>query len=453
MRYKGLAAAAVMLASVGIAGCGAGDDGSSSSGDSGSSTRGKTIKVLMVNNPQMVDIQKLTADNFTKDTGIKVQFKVLPENDLRDTVTQDVSNGAGQYDAVTTSNYEIPFYSKNGWLASLDDYVAKDTEFDQGDILKPMADAQKGEDGKLYGQPFYGESSMLMYRKDLFKKAGITVPDQPTWQQVADWAQKLDTSKTSGICLRGLPGWGEVWAPLNTVVNTFGGTWFDEGWNTKVTDPAFKEAVNFYVDLVKKYGEKGAAQSGFTECLNNLSQGKSAMWYDATSAAGSLEDAKESPNAGKFGYAKAPVNKTKTSGWLYSWSWGIEETTKNKDAAWEFVSWASSKKYEELVGSKLGWSRVPAGKRTSTYENADYQDSAKAFYKITEEAIQTADPANPGTQKRPYAGIQFLGIPEWTSLGTDASREISSAIAGRQSVDAAITKIKPLADKVGADNK
>ena len=435
------AATAAVAALAALTGCGAGGGGG---GDA------KTVRVLMVNNPQMVDLQKLTKDNFTKETGIKVDFKVLPENDVRDTIAQDVANGAGQYDVVTISNFEVPFYAKNGWLTSMSDYAAKDAAFDQGDILKPMTASLKGPDGKLYGEPFYGESSMLMYRKDVLREKGLTMPERPTWSQVAAIAAKVDGARSGmkGICLRGQPGWGEVFAPLTTVVNTFGGTWFTKDWQAKVNAPEFTAATKFYVDLVRKHGEVGAPQAGFTECLNNMSQGKVAMWYDATSAAGLLEDKSQSKVAGKVGYAYAPVNRTKASGWLYTWAWGIEKTTKTPDNAWKFVSWASSKKYQRLVGEKLGWGKAPDGTRTSLYANPQYQRAASSFYKTVLGSISSADPVNPGVQPRPTLGIQFVDIPEFTKLGTDVSQGISSAIAGRTSVKSALDRGQQMAAKV-----
>ncbi|GAB3415925.1 sugar ABC transporter substrate-binding protein [Flindersiella endophytica] len=434
--------AALTVAMAGLSACytGAGGRG----GDE------RAIRVLMVNNPQMVDLQKLTAEHFTKETGITVDFTVLPENDLRDKASQEFSSQARQYDVATLSNFEIPFYSKNGWLVPLTDYAGNDKTFDQADILKPMSESLTGPDGELYGQPFYGESSFLMYRKDVLAEKGVSMPDNPTWQQVADVAAKVDRAQPGmrGICLRGLPGWGEVLAPLTTVVNTYGGAWFDKQWKAGATSPQFSQAVTFYVDLVRKHGEAGASQSGFTECLNNFEQGKVAMWYDATSAAGTLEGP-GSPVAGKVGYAQAPVVKTKSAGWLYAWSWAIEKSSEKQDDAWKFVSWASSKQYEALVGEQLGWARVPAGKRASTYQNPDYLKSASAFAKPTLEAIQNADPVNPGTQPRPTVGIQFVDIPEFTDFGTKSSQAISSAIAGRLSVEAALRQSQELAQEVG----
>ena len=438
-----LAAAGTLLTPL-LSGCWVGAGGAGSGGDS--------INVLMVNNPQMVELQKLTATHFTKETGIKVNFTVLPENDVRDKISQDFANQAGQYDVATLSNYEIPIYARNGWLRPMDGYVAKDPSYDEKDVLAPMRASLTGDDGKLYGQPFYGESSFLMYRKDVFAAKGLTMPAHPTWQQVAGLAAKADGARPGmrGICLRGLPGWGEMAAPLTTVVNTFGGTWFDKGWKARLDSPAFREATKFYVDLVRAHGESGAAQSGFAECLNDMTQGKVAMWYDATSAAGSLE-AKGSPVKGKLGYAPAPVERTTSSGWLYTWAWGIQHASHNPDKAWKFVSWASSKEYERLVGETSGWPNVPAGKRASTYDNADYRRSAAAFQEMTRQAIESSRPGAPGVPPRPAPGIQFVDIPEFTDLGTRVSQEISAAIAGRQSVDAALKKSQQLAEKISKE--
>src|ERR671921_570350 len=385
---------ALTLTSTGCAGWGGGAGGGGEN----------SINVLMVNNPQMVDLQQLTAEHFTAETGISVNYTVLPENDVRDKISQEFSSQAGQYDVATLSNFEIPIYARSEWIAPLDDYVEADAEFDQDDVLGPLTASLSGDDGRLYGEPFYGESSFLMYRKDVLDEAGIQMPANPTWQGVADIAARVDGIE---------PG----------------------------------TAVQFYVDLVREHGEVGAPQAGFTECLNNVVQGNAAMWYDATSAAGSLEAA-DSPVRGKMGYAPAPVVKTDSSGWLYAWSWGIQQASTKKDNAWKFISWASGKDYEKLVGTKLGWAKVPAGKRASTYSIPEYRKEAQAFGEPTRKAIENADPVNPGTQPRPALGIQFVDIPEFPGLGTEVSQDISSAIAGQITVDDALRRGQRLADDV-----
>ena len=440
-RKAALAATAAM--SLVLAGCGAG------AGGGGGSSDAKSINVLMVGNPQMVDIEKLTKDSFTKDTGIKVNYTILPENELRDKVTQDIATKAGQYDVATIGAYEVPIWSENGWLTDLDKYASQGS-FDKGDLIKPIVDSLSGTDGKLYALPFYGESSFLMYRKDVLKKKGITMPDKPTWDQVAKIAAQVDGAEPGmkGICLRGLPGWGEMFAPLTTVVNTFGGTWFEKDWTPQVNAQPFQDAVNFYVDLIKAHGEPGAAQAGFTECLNAMSQNKVAMWYDATSAAGSLEDPSVSKVAGKVGYAFAPTKETDSSGWLWAWAWAMPKTTKKADSAAKFMTWASSKDYENLVGQKLGWARVPAGKRESLYTNPDYMKAASAFGDKTLQSIEQAKPTDPGVQPRPTVGVQFVAIPEFQDLGTKVSQDIAAAIAGRGTVKQALDKGQALAETV-----
>ena len=445
LRRHGASLAALAILGLLASACAGAGGGGGGGGDN------KTVTIATVANPQMQDIEKLSSE-FKKDhPDITIKFVTLPENELRDRVTQDIATQAGQYDVTTIGTYEVPIWAKNGWLTKLDDKAAQGG-YDVGDLLPPIKDALSFEGG-LYAVPFYGESSFLMYRKDLFQQAGLQMPANPTWQQVAQFAEKLNdpAKKIAGICLRGLPGWGEVLAPLNTVILTFGGRWYDENYHAHLTDPATKEAVKFYVDLVRKAGEPGAPNAGFNECLTSTGQGNAAMWYDATVGAASLEDPKTSKVAGKMGYVPAPVVKTKQSGWLWAWSLAIPKTSKNADAAWQFVSWATSKDYHKLVGEKIGWARVPPGARKSTYELPEYQKAAGAFAEPTLESIDSVNVAQPGLYPQPWVGVQYIVIPEFQDLGTKVSQEISAAIAGRQSVDQALEKAQKYATDTAKD--
>jgi sorbitol/mannitol transport system substrate-binding protein len=453
-------ASAVLVGAVGLTltlsacgGAGSVAPAGSASG-SGSAAQQESINVIAINASQMQNLQKLTDANFTAKTGIKVNYTLLPENDMRAKMNQELTSQAGQYDVASLSAYEVPNYSKNGWLAPLSDYANADTAFDQGDIFPTLTSSLTGADGKLYAEPFFGEGSITMYRKDLFEKAGLTMPDNPTWQQIADLAAKVDgTDGAKGICLRGLAGWGQNLAVLSSMVNTFGGTWYDKDWNAQLTAPEFKEATQFYVDLIQKHGEKGAAQFGVLECINDFLAGKSAIFYDASSIAPNLEAA-DSKIKGKVGYVSAPHYKTDKGGWLWTWAWGVQAASKHKDAAWKFISWASSKDYETQVGEALGYELVPGGKRASTYKNPKYTDAAKAFAQAEYNSVMNApDPKNPGLQPRPYIGVQFVGIPEFQDLGTQVAEKISAAVAGQISVDDALKQSQELAQAVGDTKK
>jgi sorbitol/mannitol transport system substrate-binding protein len=277
------------------------------------------------------------------------------------------------------------------------------------------------------------------------------MPPNPTWTQVADFARKLKSNDMVGICLRGLPGWGEQLAPLDTVINTFGGRWYDENWNAQLDTPQVAKAVKFYVQLIKDAGEPGAPNAGFSECLTAYGQGKAAMWYDATSAATSLEDPKVSKVVGKTGYVAAPVMDTKASGWLWAWSLAIPNTAKDPKAAWQFVRWATSKEYIKTVGEKLSWARVPPGSRLSTYKLSQYVDASSGSAQATLSALKTIDPNKPGKLPVPYTGIQYVGIPEFQDLGTKVSQQFAAVLAGHQSADQALKIAQEQAEQVAED--
>jgi sorbitol/mannitol transport system substrate-binding protein len=423
--------------------------GCSAAGAGGGSGDG-SITVAIVANPQMRDIQELTNEFEREQPNVKVRYVTLPENEARTRITQDVATKAGQFDVVMIGTYEAPIWGRNDWLTDLNKYAKADPKYDVDDLIPSVRKALTDQ-GKLYAVPFYGESSFLMYRKDLFEEAGLTMPEHPTWTQVADFARKLKTGDRAGICLRGLPGWGEQLAPLDTVINTFGGRWYDPDWNAQLNSPEATKAVRFYLDLVKEAGEPGAPNAGFSECLTAYSQGHAAMWYDATSAATSLEDPKVSNVVGKTGYVAAPVMETKSSGWLWAWSLAIPKTSSNPDAAWKYVSWATSKEYIRMVGEKLDWARVPPGSRLSTYDLDQYVKASSGSAETTLDALRSVDPDRPGNKPVPYKGIQYVGIPEFQDLGTKVSQEFAAVLAGNQSVDEALKKAQEEAQAVADD--
>lgn len=395
-----------------------------------------TLTIATVNNGDMVRMQKLT-DDFTKaNPDIKLNWVTLEENVLRQKVTTDIATKGGQYDVLTIGTYEVPIWAKNGWLVALDKLGP---DYDVDDLLPAIRNGISA-DGKLYAAPFYGESSFVMYRKDLMEKAGLKMPDAPTWDFIADAARKMTDRKDgiNGICLRGKAGWGENMAFLTAMSNSFGARWFDEKWHPQFDQPEWKKTLDFYVKLMKDAGPEGASSNGFNENLALFQQGKCGMWIDATVAASFVSDPKNSKVADKVGYALAPDNGLgKRANWLWAWNLAIPAGSKKVDAAEKFVSWATSKHYTELVASKEGWANVPPGTRKSLYANADYQKAAP-FAKMTLDSINAADPTHPTVKPVPYVGVQFVAIPEFQGIGTAVGQQFSAALAGKETVDAAL---------------
>ncbi len=437
--------AGLLVSALALTGCTA---PGSSGGDGGA----VTLTLATVNNPQMKDMEELKGEFESAYPDIKINFVQMEEGDLRAAVTNDVASGAGQYDIVTVGAYEVPQWGELGWLVDLTDALASDAEYDVDDLLPAVRTALTVDD-KQYAVPFYGESSILMYNKEMFDAAGLTMPNNPTWQEVAEFAKTLNTPDHAGICLRGKPGWGDLFAPLTTVVQTFGGNWYDMDWNAQVNSPKFVEGVQFYVDLLKEAGEADPVSVSFTECLNLVSQEKVAMWYDASVAASILEDPNASAVAGKMAYAHAPVVETDESGWLWSWNLAIPTTTKNVEEATTFVKWATSKEYQQIVGETLGWTRVPPGARMSTYEIPEYKEAAAAFAPITLEVMQAVDPKQPGVDPQPWVGVQYVTIPEFQDVGNQVAQLVADAIAGRTTVQEALDAGQKIAQAAGEKQK
>jgi sorbitol/mannitol transport system substrate-binding protein len=388
----------------------------------------ETLTVATVNNGDMIRMQGLTGEFTKANPGIEVKWVTLEENVLREKVTVDIATKGGQYDVLTIGTYEVPIWAKKNWLVPLDNLG---TNYEVDDLL-PAIRAGLSYEGKLYAAPFYGESSMIMYRKDLFEKAGLTMPEKPTWEFIIDAAKKL-TDKSAGVygmCLRGKAGWGENMAFITAMANSFGARWFDEKWNPQFDSPEWKETIDTYLKVMKDAGPPGAVSNGFNENLALFNSGKCAMWIDATVAAGFVTDPKESKVADKVAFALAP-NKGlgKNANWLWAWSLAIPAGSKKVDAAEKFIGWATSKQYAELVAAKEGWAHAPPGTRKSLYDNPKYQEAAP-FAKLTLESINTADPTKPTVKPVPYVGVQFVAIPEFQGLGTKVGQFFSAALAG-----------------------
>jgi sorbitol/mannitol transport system substrate-binding protein len=400
-----------------------------------------TITIATVNNGDMIRMQGYT-DDFTARTGYTVEWVTLEENVLRQRVTTDITTRGGQFDIMTIGMYETPIWGANGWLVPLDDLSA---EYDVDDILPAMRDGLS-HDGTLYAAPFYGESSMVMYRTDLMEQAGLEMPEAPTWEFIREAAAAMTDrdNEINGICLRGKAGWGEGGAFITVTGNSFGARWFDEDWNAQFDQPEWHDALTFFVEMMSESGPAGYATNGFNENLSLFQQGRCGMWIDATVAASFVTNPAESTVADSVGFALAPNRDgiDKRANWLWAWALAIPAGTQQEEAAKAFIEWATSKEYIELVAANEGWANVPPGARSSLYETPEYQ--AVPFARMTLDSINAADPTNPTVDPVPYVGIQFVAIPEFAGIATEVSQEFSAVYAGQQTVEQALERAQAL---------
>ncbi|MBK1688010.1 ABC transporter substrate-binding protein [Rubrivivax gelatinosus] len=403
------------------------------------------IVVATVNNEHMIEMQRLTPHFERANPEIRVRWVTLEETALRQRVSTDIARGSSRYDVLTIGMYETQLWAPRGWLRPIDppaDYEIED--------LLPAIRAGLTHQGRLYAAPFYGESSMLYYRRDLAERAGIALPERPTWRQVRDAAERLHDPAAGvyGICLRGKPGWGENLALVMTMANAFGGQWADMNWRPQLDSKPWRDAVSLYVEMLRRFGPPGSAANGYNELLTLFRAGRCALWVDATIAAGFLSDPATSRVAGRVGFAQAPRAVTaKGANWLWTWSLAVPTTGSHPQQARRFVSWATSRAYIELVARERGWGAVPTGTRRSTYENPEFQRVAGGFAAAERKAIDSADPDDPTLPRSPYRGIQYAAIPEFQAIGTAVGQQIAAALTGRSTVEQALQASQAAAER------
>ena len=421
-----------------------------SAGGTSFAVNAETLTIATVNNGDMVRMQKLTGDFTEKNPDIELEWVTLEENQLRQRVTTDIATKGGQFDVMTIGTYEVPIWAEQGWLVALDDMGE---DYDADDIIPAIAEGLS-VDGTLYAAPFYGESSMVMYRTDLMEEAGLEMPDAPTWDFIGEAARAMTDKDNEiyGVCLRGKAGWGENMAFLTSMSNSFGARLFDMDWKPQFDSEEWSTTLNYYVDLMNDAGPPGASSNGFNENLTLFQNGQCGMWIDATVAASFVTNPDDSKVADSVGFALAPDNGLgKRSNWLWAWSLGIPAGTQQEEAAKKFVAWATSKEYLAIVAENEGWANVPPGTRTSLYENPEYQKVP--FAAMTLESINSADPKNPSVQEVPYVGVQFAAIPEFQGIGTAVGQQFAAALAGQSSVEDALSNAQSLVaremDKAG----
>ena len=404
-----------------------------SAGGAFTASHAAELTIAIVNNGHMINMQKV-AEAYTAESGVKLNWVSLEEGVLREQVTSDTATGGGQYDIINIGMQEAPIWGAAGWIEPLE----FGADYDVEDILPAMR-AGLSHDGTLYAAPFYGESSMVMYRKDLADAAGVTIADNDSWDNVKAAAAAMHDPDNGvyGACLRGKPGWGDNGAFITTVANSFGAAWFDADYKPQLDSAEWNAAVTFYVDLLNSYGPPGSEGNSFNEILALYNQDKCGLWIDATIAASFLENENvayaQSPNAGN------PVG----ANWLWAWAMAVPAGTENAEEAKAFIEWATSKDYVKAVGNHpdFGWGSVPTGQRASTYEIPEFQAVAK-FAEAELAAINSAAPE--ATELKPYVGVQFVAIPDFQGIATAVGQQFSAALAGTTSIDDALANAQKL---------
>lgn len=416
-----------------------------------------TINIALANNPISQAMEKIAKDNYKAD-GVTVNIAVLPENDLRQKLLTEASTGGTTYDMFYIGPYEAFNWAQNGWLENLEPYFSalseeKQTWYDRKDLIQGMV-GSLALDGKSYALPFYGETSFIMYNKELFAAKNLTMPDEPTWDQIYDLAKKVNDPANGivGMTMRGAPGWGMSGAPFVTMVNAFGGRFYDMDWKATVDTPEQRAAWQMYKNILRDAGQKDILSYTYNECIALMSSGKCGIYYDATSIAPPLE-AEGSAVKGKVGYAMAPHQKMATNtSWLWNWAMGINPkvTDEKKQAVFNFMLWATSKDYVKLTTEiDATGSSTPPASRSSTYLLDAYKDAPYA--PATLKALESTDFTKPCIEPVPYVGLQYVAMPEFADWGTKMTENLAAFVTDKMTLDEAIKSTNDLCNQVAKD--
>lgn len=397
-----------------------------------------TINIATIANGDMTIMAQLSSQYEKDHPGVHVKWHVMSDGELRKNVLEAMNRGEAPYDVVTVGTYEAPLWGKKGWLTALNNLPA---DYKVDDLLKPVRNALSYQN-TLYALPFYGESSMTYYRKDLFAAQGLTMPAEPTWNDIRGFAAKLTNKEKGqyGLCLRGLSGWGDNVTLVTTIVNGYGGQWFDMDWKPTLDSPVWRQVLTDYAQMVKDYGPPETSKNSFPQIIRLFAEGRCAMWIDSTVAAGLLTNPQISMVADKVGFAPAPGGVTRNgSNWLWSWALGVPAKSSHRDEAVAFIAWATSPQYINTVAQVVGWGAVPPGSRQSTYEQTRYLRLAPYAQQV-KAAIESASVEHPTLNPVPYQGVQYVSIPGFDMMGNQVGDNLAALLEGKLTVDEVLAR-------------
>ena len=309
---------------------------------------GTRLAVLMEGHPTTDGIQALLPE-FTEATGIEVELEVVPESDITAKMLLEFSSGSGRYDVVQNNIIFVPGFVEAGYIEPLDDLAAAAPDYlDKADFVPGYLNTNMLDD-KLYGLPVYGESTFVMYRKDLFEEYGIAVPTSFT--EIAAAAKTIEeksNGEITGITMRGAQGIHSVYVWAGYLWG-FGGEFINAEGGSALATPEAAASLDAFATVLRDYGPVGVANFGWEENRILFQQGKAGITLDATVNGAFNEDPEVSSIVGKVGYIPVPVETGTPLGGSSSLavhSLYISSASANKEAAWLFSSWATAKEQQ-----------------------------------------------------------------------------------------------------------
>ena len=346
-----------VAAAVGLSACGGGGEESSSGS--------KTVRVTLANHVWTENIKK-DLPEFEKATGLKVELTQLGEDQLSDQYNVKLNAGSTDLDVMMYRPLqEGKLFAKNGYLADISDKVKSNQDWNWGDFQTGPVETTT-YDGKVVGVPLITEQEVLYYRKDLLEKAGIANPPK-TLDELKAAAAKIQAANPGVAGFVARTGKTAAVTQFSSFLYSFGGEWVKDG-KSAISSDAAKQAYAFYGGLIREHGPKNVSTDmSWPEAMAIFTQGQAAFYTEADSLYKNATDPAKSKVSDKVGFAQFPAGPAGSKPYnVPSWALGVNDASENKDNAWKFIEWATSKA-QTLKNQQAG---VP-GARTSVWASPE----------------------------------------------------------------------------------
>ena len=378
------------------------------------------------------------APQFEALTGVNLRFEKIPPAQIRQKSVIDLTSKAGAYSTHAADPMYYALYAANKWVEPLDGYMKDasltDAAWFQPDDIVPAWRSANTIDGKLYGVPYDGEVTIQVYRKDLYEAKGLKAADD-LQAFVSNAAALHDpNNRVWGAALRGVAGAGQNVYIYSSIFREFGGDWM-KGGKLQVNGPEAEAALNWYVDLMRKYAPQAAQNWNWPDIADAFSQGTIATYIDAHSSASVVNNPEKSKVIGKVAYArwpKGPSGKRTTSIWNWGFPINAALPEKRKKATWLFIQWAACAETQARTAHKFAGPAKRSGvNRVSLWKDPDYVKLMKGFGDNFVEATLESLQQDTDVDWRPR-------VPQWPAIGDTVATAIQQALAGQATAKAAL---------------
>lgn len=418
MKPKAVLAAGVALSMM-LTACGNGSTDNKSAASGGGQASGAALNVVLVDNVNNRGISEL-APEFEKATGIKVNVNVLGQDVAEKRMQLDFIGKTGNLDVAYMSFILMQSWVKAGWVHPLDEFVKASPDVNIDDFAKAPIESLSIQ-GKLWALPSFAETGLLAYRSDIFEKNGITAPPN-TWDEFKNVAQKINSKETAAVALRAKRGQGLNMFIFPSMMWAYGGSYFKDYPKdmTPVLDRDENvKALEYYMDLVKNYSPSGAGNYSFAEVISAYQQGNSAMTVDGTSIITQLFEEGKSKYAAQTKVALVPEGPGGRAPMIAVHGLAIPESSKNKEAAFKFIKWATSADVQKRIALKdynLDFTRNSVAQDPEIQKKYNFDNGNLIKLRIESLNIARAD-------YRPL-------IPEWPEIGDLIAAQVNGAVNG-----------------------